>query len=204
MNASPLKLGLSDLARFIPDQIDSDTSLHRRPGISDLTETEEDTMIEGIQLYLVAATALGSALVGGVFYAFSAFVMAGLKRLPAADGMAAMQSINVTAVQPGLMIPFFGTMIASIAVAITAIADWNSTTSFWLLAGAASYVLGAFAMTAAYHVPRNNALAATRTEASNAGQVWARYLDEWTRGNHVRTLAALAAAALLGIAIRLG
>lgn len=161
-------------------------------------------MIEGIQLYLVAGTALASGLVGGVLYAFSSFVMAGLKRLPPAQGMAAMQSINVTAVKPGLMIPFFGTMIASVAVAITAIADWDDTTSVWLLAGAASYVLGTFATTGTYHVPRNNALAATSTDAPEAESVWARYLNEWTRWNHFRMLAALAAAALLGVATRLG
>jgi uncharacterized membrane protein len=161
-------------------------------------------MIEGTQLYLVAGTALASALVGGVLYAFSSFVMAGLKRLPAAQGMAAMQSINVTAVRPGLMIPFFGTMLASGAVAVTAIADWRGRTSVWLLAGAATYVLGTFATTGTYHVPRNSALAATRIDAPEAETVWTRYLEEWTRWNHYRTLAALTAAALLGVATRLG
>jgi hypothetical protein len=36
----------------------------------------------------------------GVFFAFSSFVMAALRRLPAAQGIAAMQSIHVTAVTP--------------------------------------------------------------------------------------------------------
>ena len=161
-------------------------------------------MIEGTQLYLVAGTALASGLVGGVLYAFSSFVMAGLKRLPPAQGMAAMQSINVTAVKPGLMIPFLGTLIASIAVAITAITDWDETTSVWLLAGSATYVLGTFVMTGLYHVPRNNALAATSTDVPEAEAVWARYITEWTRWNHYRTVAALTAAALLGVATRLG
>jgi uncharacterized membrane protein len=161
-------------------------------------------MIEGTQLYLVAGTALASGLVGGVLYAFSSFVMAGLRQLPTAQGMAAMQSINVTAVKPALMIPFIGTAISSIAVAITAIADWNVKTSVWLLAGTATYVFGTFAMTGLYHVPRNNRLAATTTDAPEADSVWARYLEEWTRWNHYRTLAALAAAVLLGVATGLG
>lgn len=158
-------------------------------------------MIDGITMYLVAGTALSSALVGGVFYAFSTFVMAGLRRVPSGQGMATMQSINVTAVRPGLMIPFFGTTLAGLAVAIVAIVDWNATTSPLLLAGAGSYVLGTFALTAAYHVPRNNALAATPTDAA---AVWSRYLAEWTRWNHVRTAAALVAATLLGVALRVG
>ena len=37
--------------------------------------------MQGIQLYLVVGAAIASALVGGVFYAFSSFVMAALQRL---------------------------------------------------------------------------------------------------------------------------
>ena len=158
-------------------------------------------MMEGTQLYLVAATAIASGLIGGVFYAFSTFVMPGLKRLPPEEAMAAMQSINVTAVRPGLMIPFFGTAIAGVAVGVTAVANWDDSGSIWLLAGAASYVLGTFVVTAAYHVPRNNALAATPTGGADAASVWYRYLHEWTRGNHVRTIASLLAAAALTVAI---
>jgi uncharacterized membrane protein len=161
-------------------------------------------MMEGFQLYLVAATAVASGLVGGVLYAFSSFVMAGLKRLPSEQGMAAMQSINVTAVGPGLMVPFFGTTFASVAVGVTAIANWEDSVSVWLLAGAVSYVLGTFVMTAAYHVPRNNALEATSSEAPQAAAMWSRYFAEWTRWNHYRAAAALAAAASLTVAIILG
>jgi len=45
---------------------------------------------------LVAA--LGAGLNGGVFFAFSTFVMPALSRLPASQGIAAMQSINVAAI----------------------------------------------------------------------------------------------------------
>ncbi len=161
-------------------------------------------MIEGLQLYLVAATALAAGLMSGVFYAFSSFVMSGLKRLPSPQGMAAMQSINVTAVEPGLMIPFFGTMIAAIAVAVTAVADWHGAVSVWLLAGAASYAFGTFAMTAAYHVPRNNTLEATGIDSPDAALVWQRYLEEWTSWNHVRALTSMVSALAFTVAIVLG
>ncbi|MFC4947324.1 hypothetical protein [Pseudonocardia sp. GCM10023141] len=52
---------------------------------------------------------LGSALVAGTFYAFSAFVMPALQRLPAAEGVAAMQSVNITAVQPAYLTVLLGT-----------------------------------------------------------------------------------------------
>jgi len=49
------------------------------------------------QLIAVVGTTalLGSALVGGIFFAFSSFVMKALARVPSAEGIAAMQSINV-------------------------------------------------------------------------------------------------------------
>lgn len=45
-------------------------------------------------------TALGCGLIAGIFFASSSFVMAALKRLPTAEGIAAMQSINRLAVTP--------------------------------------------------------------------------------------------------------
>src|SRR3546814_16581511 len=47
------------------------------------------------------AAAFGAALVGGVFFGFSNFVMAGLGRTPPEQGVAAMNSINIGD-QPGL------------------------------------------------------------------------------------------------------
>ena len=43
--------------------------------------------MQGIQLYLVVGAAIASALVGGVFYAFSSFVMAALQRLEPKGGI---------------------------------------------------------------------------------------------------------------------
>ncbi len=161
-------------------------------------------MIDGLQLYLVVATALACGLMSGALFAFSSFVMAGLKRLPSEQGIAAMQSINITAVTPVFMIALFGTAAGCIAVAVSAVVNWKQPASIYLLIGAGLYLLGVILMTAAYHVPRNNALAATSPTASEAARVWSRYLTDWTRWNHLRTISALAAAAALTIAIRLG
>ena len=62
-------------------------------------------------------TAIGCGLVAGVFLAFSGFVMAGLDRLPAAQGVAAMQSINRTAVRPPLMLAMLATAALCVALA---------------------------------------------------------------------------------------
>lgn len=161
-------------------------------------------MLDGLLLVLVVITALGCGLMGGAFYAFSSFVMAGFRRMPDQEGIAAMQSINVTAVLPGFMAGFFGTTLLSIAVGIWAIADWQDETSVWLLVGVGFYLLGVFVMTAAYHVPRNDRLAVLDPATEEAATYWVTYQREWTRWNHMRALASLAAAAAYIVALRVG
>jgi uncharacterized membrane protein len=67
------------------------------------------------------------------------------------------------------------------------------------LGGGLAYLLGAFLVTIVANVPRNDALAALDPGSVNAAAEWMRYLSEWTTWNHVRTAAALAAAALLTV-----
>ena len=67
---------------------------------------------------LIVATAIACATMGGVFFAFSSFVMQALKRLPPAQGIAAMQSINIVAVTPVFMTALFGTAVACLVVAV--------------------------------------------------------------------------------------
>lgn len=139
---------------------------------------------------LTVATATASATVGGVFFAFSTFVMPALRRLPAAHGIAAMQSINVTALRPPLMLLMFGTTFACVALAVVGRTPW-------LLAGAAVYLVGVVVVTAAYHVPRNTELAALDPASPDAAARWPAWVREWNAGNHVRTIAGIAAATLL-------
>ena len=67
---------------------------------------------------LTLAAALGAGLVAGIFFAFSAFIMAALKRLPPEGGISAMQSINVAVLNPVFFLVFFGTAVAALILAI--------------------------------------------------------------------------------------
>ena len=75
-------------------------------------------IIDELLFTLTLITALGSGLVAGVFYAFSTFVMKGLARLPSAQGIDAMQSINITVINPRFMGAFFGTAAACVLVIV--------------------------------------------------------------------------------------
>ncbi|WP_223623843.1 DUF1772 domain-containing protein [Microbacterium sp. EST19A] len=142
---------------------------------------------------LVASGALiavvATAVVSGVFFAFSSFVMPALARQASRDGIAAMQSINVTAVRPAFMSLLFGTAALTAAVGIAGLGDPR------LVIGAALYLVGVIGVTIAAHVPRNNALAGVDRDAPHADAVWRRYLTGWGRWNHVRWIAGAASSA---------
>ena len=142
----------------------------------------------------VVIVLLGSALIGGVFFAFSSFVMKALGRLPTAEGIAAMQSVNVVVLNPSFLCVFMGTAVFSLLVAAFAVQGWDTPSAPWLLAGAMLYLFGTFLVTGLGNIPLNDQLAAVTDANSNSITVWEHYLDQWTRLNTIRTVAAAAAA----------
>ncbi|MEA2346311.1 MAG: hypothetical protein QOG62_98 [Thermoleophilaceae bacterium] len=152
-------------------------------------------------MVLVVLAALGSALVAGVFYGFSTFIMKALGQLSPARGVDAMQQINITAPMAGLMIAMFGTAGLSIALIVVALTNLAAPHAVLVIAAGVIYLLGSPIITMTYHVPRNNRLAKLDPESEAAAEYWARYLPEWTRGNHLRALLPAAAAALYILAL---
>jgi len=150
---------------------------------------------------LILAAALGAGLVAGVFFAFSSFVMRALGRLPAAGGIAAMQSINQVVLNRSFLGVFLGTAILSLLLAVTAAIHWQDAKTPWLIAGGLAYLLGTLLITMAGNVPRNDALAKVEPGSEAGARLWARYLVGWTAWNTVRTLAALAASGLFIVAL---
>jgi uncharacterized membrane protein len=158
-------------------------------------------MINSYLFVLTLLAVLGCAMMAGVFFAFSAFVMKALSRLPAEQGVAAMQAINVAAVTLTFMVALFGTAVACGASAVWAFFVWDERFAPYLLVGSALYLVGTILLTIAYHVPRNEALARVEPRGADAESHWRRYLSGWTAWNHVRAAASLAAATVLNIAL---
>ncbi len=156
-------------------------------------------MSTGLQA-LTIASALACGLVAGVFFAFSSFVMPALARVTPEQGLAAMQSINVRAVTPAFMAAFMGSAALCVVTAVVALTDGGGATAL-VVAGAAVHLAGCIVGTIAFHVPRNDALARLRPGGAGSADAWARYLRQWTAGNHVRCAAGLAAAALFTLAL---
>ncbi len=147
------------------------------------------------------AAALGCGLIAGVFFAFSAFVMKALAALPSSQGVAAMQSINVVVINPWFLGAFFGTAGICALLAAFSLFTWHRPGAVWLLAGSLLYLFGTIVVTMICNVPRNDALAAVDPASAEAAKTWTEYITTWTRWNHVRAGAALAAAASLTVAL---
>jgi uncharacterized membrane protein len=168
--------------------------------MDDMTSSD-DGLGTGLGLLTVIA-AIGAAAAGGVFFTFSGFVLAALKRLPPAQGIAAMQSINVTAVRAPLMTLLFGTALVAVAAGALSFRAGDPRTTALLVVAAALYLLGAVAVTGGFNVPLNDQLAALHPDAPQAAATWADYLRSWTAGNHVRAGACLLSAIGFTLALR--
>ncbi len=154
---------------------------------------------------VVGTTALlGSALVGGIFFAFSSFVMKALARVSSEDGIGAMQSINVVVLNPSFLGVFFGTAVVSLGAGGLALAGWGRPSAPFFLGGAFFYLVGTYLVTLRGNVPLNNQLAALSATDPAARDVWEHYLSRWTMWNHVRTAAAMVAALLYTLGLMQG
>ncbi|MCV7360613.1 anthrone oxygenase family protein [Mycolicibacterium neworleansense] len=149
---------------------------------------------------LTAAAALGSAAAGGIFYAFSTFVMRGLDRTGPVEAVTAMRGMNAEAnTNAPFLLFLFGSALLSLIVGGTAVAQIGRPGSWILLAGAIFGVLGVV-ITIAFNVPLNNHL--DRIDLADAAAEWQNYLTSWTAWNHVRTASGFIGAVLLLISLR--
>lgn len=159
------------------------------------------TGLEPLVVVVTYLVALGSALVAGIFFAFSTFVMRALVRLPGAQGLAAMQSINVTVVNQWFLGVFVGTGVLSLVAMGAASLRWGEPGMLALFTGGGLYLAGSFLVTIACNVPRNRALESLAPDDPGSADAWARYASGWARWNHVRTAASLAASACFLVAL---
>ena len=147
------------------------------------------------------AAVLGTAIVGGAFFAFSSFIMKALARVPSAEGIAAMQSINIVVINPSFLGAFMGTALLSVGVIVLALLNHGHPSAMFFLGGAVLYFAGTFLVTMFGNVPLNDRLASVSPSDPAAAKFWMHYLDRWTMWNTVRTIAAIAATVLFTVGL---
>lgn len=143
---------------------------------------------------------MATAFVGGVFLAFSDFLMRSLREIGEPCGSNAMKAINV-AVFRYVFIPMFMLMVPSTAA--LALVAWRAkqrNVVGMLGAAAFVYVVLVFLVTGMGNVPMNNALATLDGDAATS--YWrSKYLPRWTALNTLRTVGCALSAACSLVAV---
>lgn len=145
----------------------------------------------------VVLALIGSTLIGGVFFAFSSFIMKALAQRPAMEGIKAMQSINIVVINPVFIGAFIGTALISLLLSIISVATWDMQASPYFLIGGLFYIIGTFMVTVMGNVPLNNQLAVVKNNTPDASDIWHQYQKRWTRLNTIRTVCALCGAIII-------
>ncbi|GIT93260.1 membrane protein [Jannaschia pagri] len=137
------------------------------------------------------------ALVGGVFLAFSDFIMRALAQTGGHAGVEAMQAVNRAVFRWVFMTLFIGLAPVSLAVAASGFIVGGGPGVMLTLAGLI-YAIGCFGVTVVVNVPMNETLARMDAASDTARAYWTEvYLPRWTLWNSVRTVACAAASGLL-------
>jgi uncharacterized membrane protein len=149
-------------------------------------------------LFVVGSvTAIGCGLMAGLFFAFSVAVMPGFRRIAPSSGLSAMQAINLVIVNPIFLLVFLGTAVTAAALVISAVWRGVDLVTAHFVFGGTLYLVGVILVTAVVNVPMNNAIAPLDALAPESARRWQDYQKRWTAWNHVRTVAALFATAVL-------
>lgn len=146
-------------------------------------------MSENLIPVLLWFSAIGSGVMAGIYFAFSVSIMSSFAAISEPSGIAATQPINQIILRSGFMPLFFATPLVSAALVVLAIATWEAPGSVAMCAGGLIYIVGMFVCTMACNVPLNNLLERVAPENPESGELWQRYLRDWTRWNHLRTIA---------------
>jgi uncharacterized membrane protein len=152
---------------------------------------------------LLVITATTTALMAGLFYAFSCSVNLGLARLSNAEYISAMQSINRAIQNPIFFAAFFG---APILLPLSVFTHYEQPlpARFWLLLAAAIiYLICTFGVTIFGNVPLNNTLDRFDLPAASEAEITlqrANFEGRWNNLNTIRTISSTLTIILVVIA----
>ena len=171
-------------------------SASNTPSIPMLAIHGDSAMTHDWALYLSLFLAIWSAVIGGVFSAFSEFVMRGLLRAEPAGGIEAMQHINRTVLRTQFVAGILVIAPLSIVIGIYAANALDGAARVALTAAPLVYVPTVFLMTMFGNVPMNNRLERLDHRSIEAADYWQVYGRDWTRLNHLRTFGSVLTAGL--------
>lgn len=143
-------------------------------------------------------TAVLTALIAGLFYAYSCSVVLGLGKLSDTEYLKSMQSINREILNPVFFMSFMGTAI--LLPVTTFLFRGDQPAFIFLLLASAAYLIGVFGVTIVGNVPLNEMLDKLDISGSTADvvkQMRDRFENRWNLLNNVRTVFSVISIALV-------
>lgn len=137
---------------------------------------------------LLIITATVTALIAGLFYAYSCSVVLGLGKLSDAEYLKSMQSINREILNPVFFLSFMGT--AFLLPISTFFYRGQNPAFLLLLLATLAYLIGVFAVTMFGNVPLNDQLAQfdiANSSAEAIKEMRSKFEDRWNFLNNIRT-----------------
>ncbi|MCQ9633602.1 DUF1772 domain-containing protein [Chryseobacterium sp. WG23] len=147
---------------------------------------------------LLIVTAVLTALIAGLFYAYSCSVVLGLGKLSDGEYLKAMQNINREILNPVFFMSFMGT---AVLLPVSAFVFRGQQPAFiFLLLATLAYLIGVFGVTVAGNVPMNDMLDKFDISGATTGvikQMRESFENRWNLLNNVRTVFSVISIALV-------
>ena len=147
-------------------------------------------------LYFCLFLALWSAVVGGVFSAFSEFIMSALLKAEPASAIEVMQHINRDVIRTQFVAGILSIAVFSTLFTLYSIVVFEGAALVTLILAALVYLPSVFFVTMFGNVPMNNRLDSLDHSSTPTHAYWLEYSRKWTRLNHVRSLGSVLTAGL--------
>lgn len=147
---------------------------------------------------LLLITAVLTALIAGLFYAYSCSVVLGLGKLSDTEYLKSMQSINREILNPVFFLSFMGTAI--LLPVTTFLFKGEQPVFLFLLLASLAYLIGVFGVTIGGNVPLNDMLDKFDINGATAEavkQMRDRFENRWNLLNNVRTVFSVISIALV-------
>lgn len=141
-----------------------------------------------ITLFFAGVT---TALMAGLYFAWSCSVIPGLQALPDAGYIAAMQAMNRAIQNGAFFLAFMGAAILLPVSAWMSFKQGASVRCWLLLAATVLYLVGSIGITMFGNVPLNDALDAFRLSSASPADMAAfrlRFEDPWITLHTIRTV----------------
>jgi uncharacterized membrane protein len=143
-----------------------------------------------IQNVLLFFSVFFSALIAGLLYAYACSVNPGLRALPGAGYLQAMQSINREIQNPYFFLSFIGTLLILPLTAWYAYHHADKSVFFLLLAASLFYLIGVVGITALGNIPLNDGLEKLNISKASFEELAAQrkiFEESWNRFHAIRT-----------------